>query len=238
VKHDGEIADRPPAAPAAAPLIFGSRLPLAEQFVGLLADTGVSHGLVGPREVPRLWERHVLNCAVLTDLLPNEAFVVDIGSGAGLPGITLAIRRPDLSVLLVEPLLRRVTWLTDVVAELGLGSQVSIKRARAEEVAGELTAPFVTARAVAALDRLVGWGVPLLADGGSLLAIKGRTASEEVAAAASLLTRVHATASVIELGGSMLAQPTTVVRIDRIPGTPATVLSPAPGRPPRQRRRR
>jgi 16S rRNA (guanine527-N7)-methyltransferase len=134
--------------------VFGDRLALAERYASHLATTGVTHGLIGPREVPRLWERHVVNCAVLTDLLPEGGRVIDIGSGAGLPGVTLAVRRADLEVVLVEPLLRRVAWLEVVLQDLELTDRVSVRRARAEELVGELSAPFVTARAVAPLERL------------------------------------------------------------------------------------
>lgn len=154
-------------------------MPLAEQFAGILADTGVSHGLIGPREVPRLWERHLLNCAVIADAFPGEARVIDVGSGAGLPGVVLAIVRPDLEVHLVEPMLRRTQWLESVVADLGLGS-VTVHRGRAEEFAGVLAAPFVTARAVARLDKLARWCVPLLEPQGVLVAMKGRSAATEL----------------------------------------------------------
>ena len=136
-------------------------MPLAEQFASILADTGVSHGLIGPREVPRLWERHLLNCAVIADAFPGEARVIDVGSGAGLPGVVVAIVRPDLEVHLVEPMLRRTQWLEGVVADLGLAS-VTAHRGRAEEFVGVLAAPYVTARAVARLDKLARWCVPLL----------------------------------------------------------------------------
>jgi 16S rRNA (guanine527-N7)-methyltransferase len=196
-------------------VVFGDRLRLAEEYVAHLGTSGTTQGLIGPREVPRLWERHVLNCAVLTDLIPEGATVIDIGSGAGLPGVTLAIRRPDLRVVLVEPLLRRVAWLEVVLADLGLDEQVLLRRSRAEEVAGELSAPVVTARAVAPLERLAGWGLPLLDPGGSMLAIKGRSAQEELDAASDLLVRAGCTSEVVQLGGELLVEPTSVVRIDR-----------------------
>lgn len=242
-------ADTPAAAPeppATAEQVFGSRLPLAVRYAAHLADTGVSHGLIGPREVPRLWERHILNCAVLTDLLPEGAAVADIGSGAGLPGITLALRRPDLQVTLVEPLLRRVTWLERVVEDLGLTS-VTVRRARAEELAGEVEVPFVTARAVAPLDKLVRWAGSLLLPGGTLLAIKGRTAAEELAAHAPLLQRAGMTGEVLRVGVDVLAEPTLVVRIhapDRpsrpsvrpAASRPRDTARPEPGRRARRRR--
>lgn len=168
-----------PTAPAGAVGVFGARLPLAERFVAILADTGVSHGLIGPREVPRLWERHVLNCAVTEDAFPQNAQVIDVGSGAGLPGLALAIARPDLRIVLVEPLLRRTTWLEATVADLGLDN-VTVRRGRAEEFVGTLAAERVTARAVARLDKLARWCAPLLEPGGVLVAMKGQSAATEL----------------------------------------------------------
>ncbi len=191
--------------------MFGGRLPIAEAFTALLADTGVSHGLVGPREVPRLWERHVLNCAVIQDAFPVGATVVDVGSGAGLPGIALAIARPDLEIQLVEPMLRRTAWLESVVDELDLGS-VLVRRGRAEDLAGEVSAPWVTARAVARLDKLARWCVPLLTPGGVLVAMKGRSAHEELAEDRAALDRLGlARASVTEHGGEVLDEPVLTV---------------------------
>ena len=168
-----------PAAPEGAAAVFGGRMPVATRFAGILADTGVTHGLIGPREVPRLWERHVLNCAAVADAFPEGASVVDVGSGAGLPGVVLAIARPDLDVHLVEPMLRRTEWLRGVVADLEL-DMVTVHRGRAEELAGTVTAPWVTARAVARLDKLARWCVPLLQPGGTLVAMKGRSAATEL----------------------------------------------------------
>lgn len=169
----------PPAAPSGAAAVFGDRMAWAVRFAEILADTGVSHGLIGPREVPRLWDRHLLNCAVIQDALPSRARTVDVGSGAGLPGVALAIVRPDVDMHLVEPMLRRTQWLTSTVAELGLDN-VTIHRGRAEEFAGVLDGDVVTARAVARLDKLARWCVPLLRPGGSMVAMKGRSAAEEL----------------------------------------------------------
>ena len=203
-----------PAPPVAAD-IFGSALPSAQRFVAHLADTGISWGLVGPREVPRLWDRHVLNCAVLTDLIDEGARVVDIGSGAGLPGLTIALRRSDLDVVLVEPLLRRARWLELVVADLGLPN-VTVRRARAEELHGQEQGDYVTARAVASLDRLARWGLPLLRPNGELLALKGRSAAEEVARTASAVASVGGVSTeVVTVGGDLLDPPVTVVRVRR-----------------------
>lgn len=206
-----------PAPPPAAAVLFGDRLPLAVAYARLLAHAGVLRGLIGPREVPRLWERHLLNCAVLTDLIPTGARVDDVGSGAGLPGLVLAVRRPDLTVRAIEPLLRRTTFLEEVTAELGL-SNVTVVRGRAEDLGrGQpltAAADVVTARAVAPLDRLLGWCLPLVRPGGVLLAIKGADASDELAAAGPLLERAGVDdATVVRLGAGLLAEPTTVVRV-------------------------
>ena len=160
--------------------MFASRLPLAQTYVEVLADAGVERGLIGPREVPRLWDRHLLNCAVVGVLLPHGTSVVDLGSGAGLPGLVLAISRPDLRVTLVEPMARRTQFLEEAVARLGLDN-VEVVRARAEELHGRLAADVVTSRALAPLERLLRWSAPLLADEGTLVAIKGRSAPQEVA---------------------------------------------------------
>lgn len=188
-------------------------MPLAVRFVEILADTGVSHGLLGPREVPRLWDRHVLNCAVVEDAYPIGARLIDVGSGAGLPGVALALARPDLEVHLVEPMLRRTQWLTDTVAELGLEG-VTVHRGRAEELAGTLAAPFVTARAVARLDKLTRWCVPLLEPrGGTVVAMKGRSATEELEQDRRALQRLGlVAAAVTEHGGDVL--PDTVLTVD------------------------
>ena len=152
---------------------------LAARYVHLLATAGVERGLVGPRETDRLWERHVFNSAALADLVPADASVVDVGSGAGLPGIPLALRRPDLRVTLLEPLLRRATFLAEAVEDLDLVDRVQVVRARAED--HRQTYDAVASRALAPLPRLLGWCLPLTARGGSVLALKGRTAPEEVA---------------------------------------------------------
>lgn len=206
MKHDQVVPDL-------AGGLFGDRLPLAVRYVEHLATTGVDWGLIGPREVPRLWERHVLNCAVVGELVPPGSRVIDLGSGAGLPGLPLALCRPDLQILLVEPLLRRAQWLEQVVADLALG-QVEVRRARAEQLAGESAVPVVTARAVAPLDRLARWGLPLLGPGGALLAIKGRTAQQEVAETAAQVWRAGGVSTeILAVGGELLGEATTVVRV-------------------------
>ena len=150
-------------------------------FTEILSTDGVERGLIGPREVDRLWDRHILNCAVAATAVSRETTVVDVGSGAGLPGIVWAIVRPDLEVICVEPLLRRVNFLTETITRLDLTNRVQVRRGRAEDLAGEIQAPVVTARAVAPLERLVGWTMPLVAPGGELLALKGAAAEAEVA---------------------------------------------------------
>lgn len=191
--------------------MFGDRLPLAVRFADWLATAGVERGLLGPREVPRLWDRHLLNCAVVAPLLAPGAVVGDVGSGAGLPGIVLAIVRPDLGVVLIEPLLRRADYLREVVADLGLDTEVV--RDRAEQLKARRF-DVVTARAVAPLDRLTGWTLPLLGGGGELLAMKGATAQDELDAAADTLARWPVEeARVLHVGVGVVDPPTTVVRV-------------------------
>lgn len=197
----------PPEAPAWAAQVFGDRLTLAERYVESLADEGVVRGLIGPRETPRLWERHVLNCAVLADAIERDAKVADVGSGAGLPGVALAIARPDLEITLVEPLLRRTVYLEQIVDELGVNARVV--RARAEDV--EATFDVVTARAVADLAKLMGWCWPLVCRGGSLLAMKGRSATEEVERAKKQLSHPDVASVRIEALGPVEAQTTAVL---------------------------
>jgi len=196
--------------------------PVQEQlgdFGGLLADVGVSRGLIGPREVPRIWQRHLLNCAVVAEpereLIPAGSTVADVGSGAGLPGLVWAIVRPDLQVALIEPLLRRSTFLTEAIEQLSLQDRVSVRRDRAEDVVRDAAwsgVDVVTARAVAPLDRLIGWTVPLLRPSGRLVALKGSSAQEEVDAATGALTRAGLSdVRVRQLAADYLDQPTTVI---------------------------
>jgi 16S rRNA (guanine527-N7)-methyltransferase len=182
-----DVSRETPSTPELARRAFSSdRLPLAERYVDLLATDGVERGLIGPREAPRLWDRHILNCLAVASVVPDDATVADLGSGAGLPGLVLAIGRPDLAVTLVEPLQRRVTFLDEVVDVLGL-DKVRVMRGRAEELHGREKFEVVTARALAPLDRLLGWAMPLVASSGVLLAMKGSSAADEVAAAAKPL---------------------------------------------------
>ncbi|MFC7217157.1 16S rRNA (guanine(527)-N(7))-methyltransferase RsmG [Streptomyces polyrhachis] len=207
-----ESAELPPV-PEAAAKVFGDRLPDAVRYVELLAEAGVQRGLIGPREVPRLWERHLLNCAVLSEAVPEGVTVCDVGSGAGLPGIPLALVRPDLRITLLEPLLRRTNFLQEVVELLGL-DHVTVVRGRAEEVLGTLQpVHVVTARAVAPLDRLAGWGVPLLRPYGEMLALKGDTAEEELQAARTALSKLGVVeTSVLQVGEGVVDPPSTLVR--------------------------
>jgi 16S rRNA (guanine527-N7)-methyltransferase len=180
----------------------------------LLATDGVVRGLIGPREAPRLWERHLLNCAMVADLLPEGTDVCDLGSGAGLPGLVLAIRRPDLQVTLVEPLLRRTTFLREVVDNLGL-SQVTVMRSRAEDLHRRHQFSAVTSRALAPLPRLLDWSMPLVRPGGSLLAMKGSSVHEEIESAREPLQRHGAGAvEVLTLGVGIIDPPTTVLRVE------------------------
>ena len=209
-----ETPSAPPATPESARRVFSSeRLPLIEAYAASLATDGVTRGLIGPREAPRLWERHLLNCAVLGEVIPEGATVCDIGSGAGLPGVVLAIARPDLAVTLVEPLLRRSTYLTEVSAQLEL-SNVEVVRARAEELHGKRSFDVVTSRAVAPLERLLGWSMPLVAPDGSLLAMKGSSISDEIAAAAGVLDRMGCSEpAVLELGAAVISPQTFAVQV-------------------------
>lgn len=193
--------------------MFGSALDQAREYAELLATEGVTRGLIGPRETERVWDRHLLNCAVVDELLPEHGELVDIGSGAGLPGLVLAMLRPSLRVLLVESMLRRCVFLEECVDRLDL-ENVRVVRARAEDLAGKIRADIATARAVAPLDRLAGWAAVLLRPGGELLAIKGQSAADELAAAKPVLRRLHArSAGVLHVGRGRVVSATTVVRV-------------------------
>jgi 16S rRNA (guanine527-N7)-methyltransferase len=215
VKH-GEPTGRAEAtAPAASPAttLFGARLHLAERYAEMLADAGVERGLLGPREVPRLWDRHLFNSAVIGEVLEPGERIVDIGSGAGLPGIPLAIARPDLEITLLEPMLRRSEFLAEAIAELGLA--VEVMRGRAEEawVRDRLGAMDVAvSRAVAALDKLTKWSMPLLRPGGRMVAIKGESAPDEVIQHRRVMAAAGAVdVRVVTCGADFLQPPATVV---------------------------
>lgn len=209
----------PLPAPTSAATVFGDRLSLAESYAEWLATAGIERGLIGPREVSRLWDRHILNSAVLEEVLPESARVVDVGSGAGLPGLPLAIARPDLQVQLLEPLLRRTTFLNEVVADLGL-TNVEVVRGRAEEresIAAVGGADVVTSRAVAPLGKLAGWSLPLVRKGGSMRALKGSTVSEELLRDAAQIKKAGGDSGCVEeVGKRVLDEATHVVIIERV----------------------
>jgi 16S rRNA (guanine527-N7)-methyltransferase len=209
--------------PESAQAVFGTELPRAQRYADLLVSEGVLRGVLGPREPERIWSRHLLNCAVVTDLVQPGARVVDVGSGAGLPGLAMAIRRPDLRIDLVEPLQRRIDFLTEGVERLGLGSRVRVLRGRADEpqvrdVAGD--ADWVTARAVAPVDRLVRWCLPLLATDGRLALLKGRSVATELEEHRAALQRAGSTApEIVRCGTGMIDPAVIVVTCGRAPRT-------------------
>ena len=205
------------STPPSASIVFGDRLALAERYAALLAGPGVVRGLLGPREAPRLWDRHILNCAVAVDLVPEGASVADVGTGAGLPGIVWAIVRPDVQVTLVEPLLRRISFLEETVTELDLPN-VTVCRGRAEELAGRMQVDVVTARAVAPLDKLARWTLPLLKSGGVLLALKGQSVADELASAESELAKLGASSWSIQEFGNGIVDPVTRVAVVELGG--------------------
>lgn len=218
---DDDLLD-PWEGDARLPEYFGDAWGAVSAFHQLLVDEGELRGLVGPREVSRLWERHLLNSAAVVPFLPQAGLIVDVGSGAGLPGIVVAAMRPRATVVLVEPMERRVAWLHDAVERTGL-TNVQVRRARAQELDGALEADAVTARAVAALEKLYGWTAPLVRDGGKILAMKGARAAEELAAAAKVMRALG-------LVDGQVHEATT------IDGTePTRVVSAVRGRSPRVR---
>jgi 16S rRNA (guanine527-N7)-methyltransferase len=210
VTGDAPAAHAPPV-PAGAAGVFGPALPTAAAYASILATRGVAHGLLGPREVPRLWDRHLLNCAVVAELVgQRRGTLLDLGSGAGLPGLVLAMALPDTAVTLLEPMERRCRFLTDCVTELGLAN-VKVLRGRAEDIT--LRTDVVTARAVAPLPRLAELAMGVVRPGGMVLAIKGRTAAEELKAAGPVLRRIGARDSrVVRAGQGKVIPATTVVR--------------------------
>lgn len=199
------------------PELFGDRLPAAKRYAEHLATTGVEWGLVGPREAEKVWERHVLNCAVVADLIPAGARVLDIGSGAGLPGIPLALARTDLHIVLVEPLSRRVEWLRMVLDDLDLPIEVERGRAEDPQVRRRWEgADVVTSRAVAPLHRLAAWCLPLVRPGGMMLAVKGVSAPAEVARDARAVAASGGGIPRIETCGvGIVDPPSTVVVVER-----------------------
>ncbi|QGN46163.1 16S rRNA (guanine(527)-N(7))-methyltransferase RsmG [Micromonospora sp. WMMC415] len=240
---DPADATLPPELAGAARTLFGDRLDLAAAYAELLVTDGVIRGLIGPREAPRIWDRHLLNCAAVVERIPPGATVLDVGSGAGLPGLVLAVARPDLAVTLIEPLARRTAFLVEAVEYLGLARTVRVFRGRAEEASAgtrerePLTGDVVTARAVAPLDRLSTWCLPLARPGGRLIALKGASASEEIAEHAATVGRLGGgTPEVHHCGEGVIDPPTTVVEIvrERVVG-PARPKSPKRSRGGRRR---
>lgn len=197
------------AVPVHAAQIFGSALPQAVAYAELLATEGVRRGLMGPSEAPKIWDRHVLNSTVVSQVTPVGVHLGDIGSGAGLPGVPIALVRPDLQVTLVEPLLRRSTFLSEVVSTLGLGGRVRVVRARAEDL--DESFDVVTGRAVATLSRLLVWVAPLRRDGGSIVLLKGVSAADEIVAARKVLRSTGLSAEVCEVVPFPGADPTRLV---------------------------
>lgn len=208
------MGDEPRADQEIAEDVFGESFETICRYVDSLVGRGVEWGLMGPKEAPRIWGRHILNSAALESLIPEGSRVGDVGSGAGLPGIPLSILRPDLEVTLIEPLLRRSNFLTGVVEELGLGPRVKVVRSRAED----LTESFdvVTARAVAKLGTLVGWTKGLLAEGACLLALKGISADAELAKSQGVLRRSGLSGEVLVVRAHPDAEVTHVVRVTRV----------------------
>lgn len=194
--------------------LFGPTFSAVQMYADLLADEGEERGLIGPQESGRIWSRHIVNCAALLPYLPNRGSVVDVGSGAGLPGIVVAAARPDLDVTLVEAMERRCEWLAEVSEILGLDN-VSIVNARSESLGRKLRADVVTARAVASLDKLIRLTSKMIAPGGKLLALKGRRAYEEVDKAKYELKRHHLIAQVHEVVSVMDGETTYVVECNR-----------------------
>ena len=199
--------------PAGAAALFGAELDRAVAYAAILATRGVEWGVIGPREVPRLWDRHLMNCAVVADLVDSRSgTLADIGSGAGLPGVVLALMLPSVQVTLIEPLERRVRFLTECLCELGLTNAL-VLRARAEDVAGQIATDVVTARAVAPLDRLAPLAAGLARKRGMILAIKGSGAAEELERARPVLRRIGArSVEVLRVGHGKVSPATTVVR--------------------------
>jgi 16S rRNA (guanine527-N7)-methyltransferase len=220
------------AAPRVAEAVFGAGLDRAQRYAEILAGAGVERGLLGPREVDRLWDRHLLNSAAVAELLEPGERVADIGSGAGLPGIPLALTRPDLRVTLIEPLLRRSEFLREVVDELGV--DITVVRGRAEELTvrqqvGEMDA--VVSRAVASLDKLTSWSLPLLRRQGRMLAIKGERAEEEIRAHRRVMASLGAVdVRVMRCGADYVDPPATVVTARRGKPLPGANRSARTGR--------
>ena len=200
---DDAIADR----------LYRDNYKTIRQYVDILASRGVDWGLIGPREIGRLWERHILNSIALESLIPEGCRVADVGSGAGLPGIPLAILRPDLEMILIEPMLRRSNFLTEAIDELGLDDRVSVVRGRAEDA--DLHVDVVVSRAVAKLATLINWTADLIVESGSLLALKGQSADDEVVKAKKELSKRRLSAEVLLIRADPASDVTRAVRVRR-----------------------
>ena len=200
---DDAIADR----------LYRDNYKTIRQYVDILVSRGVDWGLIGPREIGRLWERHILNSIALESLIPEGCRVADVGSGAGLPGIPLAILRPDLEMTLIEPMLRRSNFLTEALDELGLDDRVTVVRGRAEDA--DLHVDVVVSRAVAKLATLINWTADLIVESGSLLALKGQSADDEVVKAKKELTKRRLSAEVLLIRADPAADVTRAVRVRR-----------------------
>ncbi|MBP2456740.1 16S rRNA (guanine527-N7)-methyltransferase [Clavibacter michiganensis] len=197
--------------PAVAAVLFGERIDVAREFASQLGQRGEELGLIGPLEPPRLWSRHIVNSVLVAPLL-RPGLVGDIGTGAGLPGLVLAVARPDVDFVLIEPMERRVAWLEEQVAHLSL-ENVTVRRARAEDVAQEFTLDQVTARAVSALAKLIPLTVPLVRTGGELVLMKGANAEREVEAAGKAIRKYHLEdVEVLTLGDGIVDEVTRVIR--------------------------
>ena len=200
---DDAIADR----------LYRDNYKTIRQYVDILVSRGVDWGLIGPREIGRLWERHILNSIALESLIPEGCRVADVGSGAGLPGIPLAILRPDLEMTLIEPMLRRSNFLTEALDELGLDDRVTVVRGRAEDV--DLHVDVVVSRAVAKLATLINWTADLIVESGSLLALKGQSADDEVVKAKKELSKRRLSAEVLLIRADPASDVTRAVRVRR-----------------------
>ena len=201
----------PEAEPAEASVVFGAGIAKARAYAAALVRDGDELGLLGPREMPRLWSRHVINSGVVAELVADGKSVADVGSGAGLPGIPMAIAQPNAHFTLIEPMERRSTWLQQQVDALGL-TNVTVRRARAEEVGDVFD--IVTARAVSALPKLLRMTVPLTRDGGQILALKGSKAADEIAESQKLKNKLKiASFEIVRVGTEHVDDPTTVVRV-------------------------
>ncbi|MBE7700199.1 16S rRNA (guanine(527)-N(7))-methyltransferase RsmG [Oerskovia sp. Sa1BUA8] len=196
---------------------FGSAYPLVARFAEMLRDQGELRGLIGPREVSRIWDRHILNSAAVVQFLPETGTIADIGSGAGLPGIVIAAMRPEAEVLLIEPMERRCVWLSEVIEELGLAN-VEVKRGRAEEYHGAFQCEAVTSRAVAALEKLARMSLPLVERGGEMVVLKGRNVTQEIEPARKVLRKYKTEEpEILEAFSIEGVEPTTVLRVRRTP---------------------